>query len=100
MPTIIMCQFRLGISEKKPTSYRFLMGLIVLMTAIQTIRTACQWYIVWLGFIHYSNSPDQALDALEIDVTSLSLFVTGSMIDLLTILSVKLIMSRLYESLE
>jgi hypothetical protein len=73
-------------SEKKPTSYKVLMGLIVLMAAIQTIRNACQWYIMWLSFIYYSNSPDQALGALEIDETNLSLFVIGSMIDLLTTL--------------
>jgi hypothetical protein len=71
-------------SEKKQPSYKVLMGLIMLMFAIQTIDNIGNWYIAWLGFIYYSNAPDQALDALVVDgVTSLSLRVVGSMFDLL-----------------
>jgi Na+/proline symporter len=54
-------------SEKKQTSYKILMGLIVLMFALQTIRNGCKWCIVWLGFIYYGDTPDKALDALEYD---------------------------------
>ena len=63
------------------------MGLIVLMFSLETVRNACNWYTTWLGFIYYSDVPDQALDAFEIDgVISLSLRVVGSMEDLLTTL--------------
>ena len=74
-------------SEKKATSYMVLMGLIVLMFALQTIDNVCNWYITWLGFIYYGDAPDQALDALQVDeTTSFSLHLVGSMIDLLTTL--------------
>jgi hypothetical protein len=74
-------------SEKKQTSSKILMGLIVLMYALQTIHSACNWYITWLGFIYYGNTPDQAFDALEQDgSTSLSLLVIGSMFELLVTL--------------
>jgi hypothetical protein len=77
----------LGMSEKKQTSYKVLMGLIVFMFALQTIDNICDWYIAWLGFIYYGDAPDQALDALEVDeTTSLLLHVIGSMVDLLTTL--------------
>ena len=62
------------------------MGLIVLMFSLQTIHMICDWYIIWLGFIYYSNAPDKALDALRVDGTRLSLRVVGSMEDLLTTL--------------
>ena len=72
-------------SEKKQTSYKVLMGLIVLMFALQTVHGACNWYTTWLSFIYYSNVPDQALDALEVDeLTNLSLHVIDSIDDLLT----------------
>jgi hypothetical protein len=84
MPTIAACRFPLGMSEKKQPSYKVLMGLIMLMFTIQTIDNIGNWYITWLGFIYYSNAPDQALDALEVDgVASLSLRVVGSIFDLL-----------------
>jgi hypothetical protein len=73
-------------NEKKQTSYKVLMGLIGLMFFLQTIHMICDWYIIWLGFIYYSNAPDQALDALKVDGTRLSLRVVGSMEDLLTTL--------------
>jgi hypothetical protein len=77
----------LGMSEKKQKSYKVLIGLIVLMFALQTIHNVCEWYIAWLGFIYYDNAPDQALDALEVDgLTSLSAQVLESMLDLLTTL--------------
>jgi hypothetical protein len=73
--------------EKKQTSYKVLMALIVLMLILQTIHNICQWYIVWLGFIYYGDMPEQALDALELDgTTSVSLRVAGPMLDLLTTL--------------
>jgi hypothetical protein len=60
------------------------MGLIVLMFTLQTIHNVCNWYITWLGFIYYSDVPDQALDALEVGgISSLPLLVVGSMFDLL-----------------
>jgi hypothetical protein len=63
------------------------MGLIMLMFTLQTIHNICDWYIVWLGFIHYEDAPDQALDALELDgAASISLRVAGSMVNLLTTL--------------
>ena len=72
-------------SEKKQTSYKVLMGLIVLMFTIQTVHNACNWYTAWLGFIYYSTTPDQALDALEVDgLTNLSLYIINSINDLLT----------------
>jgi hypothetical protein len=52
-------------NEKKQTSYKILMALIVLMFTLQTIESACGWYIKWLGFIYYDDAPDQALEALE-----------------------------------
>jgi hypothetical protein len=74
----------LGTSKNKQTSYKVLMGLIVLMFSIQTIHNICNWYIAWLGFIHYSHIPDKALNALELDgETSLSLHVFDSMFILL-----------------
>ena len=74
-------------SEKKQTSYKVLMGLIVLMFTIQTVHNACNWYTAWLGFIYYSTTPDQALDALEVDGgTGPSLVAIGSMNVLLTTL--------------
>jgi hypothetical protein len=74
-------------SKKKQTSYKVLMGLIVLMFALQTVHNASNWYTTWLGFIYYSNAPDQALDALEVNSPiSLSLRVVGSMENLLTAL--------------
>jgi hypothetical protein len=74
-----------GINEKKQTSYKVLMGLIVLMFALQTIHNIGNWYITWLGFIYYSDAPDQALDALKVDgLAKLSLHVIDSMFNLLT----------------
>ena len=71
-------------SEKKQTSYKVLMGLILLMFFLQTINIIANWYIAWLGFIYYSDSPDKALDALEVDAfTSLLLQAISSMFDLL-----------------
>jgi hypothetical protein len=75
-----------GTSERKQTSYKALMGLIVLMFALQTIHNVCNWYITWLGFVYYGNAPDQALDALEGDGTRLSLRIVISTVDLLTTL--------------
>jgi hypothetical protein len=60
-----VCQFILVMNEKKQTSYKILMALIVLMFTLQTIEAACNWYIKWLGFIYYDDAPDQALEALE-----------------------------------
>ena len=62
------------------------MGLIVLMFALQTIHIICNWYTVWLGFIYYSDAPDQALDALKVDGAVLSLRIVGSIFNLLTAL--------------
>ena len=73
-------------NEKKQTSYKVLMGLIVLMFALQTIHNICNWYITWLGLIYYSDAGDQALDALEVDGAKLSLRIVGSLVDLLTTL--------------
>ena len=78
--------FTLGMSEKKQTSYKVLMGLIVLMFVLQTIHNICNWYIPWLGFVYYSNAPEQALDALEVDDTQILFRVIESMEDLLTTL--------------
>jgi hypothetical protein len=50
------------INEKKQTSYKILMALIVSMFILQTIDSACDWYIMWLGFIYYDDAPDQALE--------------------------------------
>jgi hypothetical protein len=87
MVTITACQFPLGMHEKKQTSYKVLMGLIVLMFVLQTVHNVCEWYTTWLGFIYYSNAPDQALDALaENPLSGLSLFVVSSMNDLLATL--------------
>ena len=72
--------------EKKQTSYKVLMCLIVLMFVLQTIHNICTWYITWLGFIYYSGMHDQALDALEVDGAKLLLQVIGSMLGLLTTL--------------
>jgi hypothetical protein len=85
MSTITACSFPLGMSEKKQTSYKVLMGLIVLMFVLQTIHNAFDWYLVWLSFIRYGDAPDQALDVLEGDgTTSLSLRAIGSLSTLLT----------------
>jgi hypothetical protein len=74
-------------SEKKQTSYKVLMALIVLMFGLQTIHNVCNWYIAWLGFVYYGNAPDQALDAFEVDEQiSLTLLVAQSMFDLLATL--------------
>ena len=62
------------------------MGLIVLMFTLQTIHSACDWYIAWLGFIYYDNMPKTALDALRMDEANLSLRVVGSISHLLTTL--------------
>jgi hypothetical protein len=87
MPTVTTCQFQLGMNEKKHTSYKVLMVLIVLMFVLQTISNVCNWYITWLAFIYYGDAPDQALDALRVDeTTSLSLLVIGSMFDLISTL--------------
>jgi hypothetical protein len=81
--TTCQCPFSPGINEKKQTSYKVLMGLIVVMFALQTIHNIGDWYITWLGFIYYSDVPDQALDALEVDGTKLSLQIVDSMCPLL-----------------
>jgi hypothetical protein len=71
-------------NEKKQMSYKVLMGLVVLMFVLQTIHNICNWYITWLGFIYYSDMPDQALNALEVDqLVMLSLEVIVSIFDLL-----------------
>jgi hypothetical protein len=62
------------------------MGMIVVMFALQTIHNIGNWYIIWLGFIYYSDAPDQALDALQMDGAKLSLQVILSMFDLLIML--------------
>ena len=62
------------------------MSLIVLMFALQTIHSVCNWYIAWLSFIYYSNAPDQALDILEEDGAMLLVRVVESMENLLTTL--------------
>jgi hypothetical protein len=72
--------------SEKQTAYKILMGLIVLMFALQTTHIVCDWYISWLGFIYYSNTPEKALNALLVDGTVLSLRVVGSMVNLLTTL--------------
>jgi hypothetical protein len=81
--TAFQFRFSPGMNERKQTSYKVLMGLIVVMFALQTIHNICDWYIIWLGFIYYSDAPDQALDALQVDGARLSLRVVGSMFDLL-----------------
>jgi hypothetical protein len=86
MLTITMCLLPVGMKEKKQTSYKVLLGLIVLMFTLQTIHIICDWYIVWLGFIQYGDAPDQALDALEEDGAKFSLRIVGSMTALLTVL--------------
>jgi hypothetical protein len=68
-------------------SSKVLMGLIVLMFVLQTIHIACDWYMMWLGFIYYSEMPDQALNALQVNgTTSFLLRLLGSMFSLLTTL--------------
>ena len=63
------------------------MGLISFMFLCETVSIACNWYVTWLGFIHYGGASDQALDALMVDgVASLSLRVIGSTLDLLVTL--------------
>jgi hypothetical protein len=63
------------------------MGLIIVMFILQTVHNIGTWYIQWLGFIDYSDTPDRALDALEVDgTTSVSLRVIGSMLFLMTTL--------------
>ena len=63
------------------------MWLIVLMFVLQTIHSVLDWYITWLGFIYYSNAPDQALHALEKNgITGLTLHALVSMNILLTTL--------------
>jgi hypothetical protein len=84
MSTLIAHLFQLGMIEKKPTSSKVLMGLIVLMFTLKTISIICNWYPAWLGFIYYSNAPDQALDVLETGGTSHSVHVIYAMDDLLT----------------
>ena len=85
--TVFQFPFSPGINEKKQTSYKILMCLIVLMFVLQTIHNICTWYITWLGFIYYSNAPDQALHALEKNgITSLTLHALVSMNILLTTL--------------
>jgi hypothetical protein len=71
-------------TEKKPTSSKVLMGLIVLMFTFKTISIICNWYPAWLGFIYYSNAPDQALDVLETGGTSHTVHVIYAIDDLLT----------------
>jgi hypothetical protein len=72
---------------KKQTSYKVLMGLVVLMLFLQTVHNIGTWYIAWLGFIYYGDAPAQALEALEVDgTTSLSLHIISSILDLLTTL--------------
>jgi hypothetical protein len=66
---ITVCQFILVMNEKKQTSSKILMALIVLMFTLQTIESACSWYKLWLGFIYYDDVPDQALEALEGEAT-------------------------------
>jgi hypothetical protein len=82
--TTCLRPFSPGINEKKQTSYKVLMGLILVMFALQTIHNIGYWYITWLGFIYYSDVPDQALDALEADGAKLSLRIIGSLFFLLT----------------
>jgi hypothetical protein len=65
-------------------------GLIVLMLALQIIFNICYWYIMWLAFISNSNAPDQAMDVLELNGTTPSLLIVGSMFDLLTILKLSI----------
>jgi hypothetical protein len=84
--TVFQFPFPPGIAEKKQTSSKVLMGLIALMFALQTIHNIGKWYITWLGFIYYSDAPDEALDALEVDGAKLSLRAVGSMFDLLSML--------------
>ena len=84
--TAFQWPFSPGMNEKKQTSYKVLMGLIAVMFALQTIHVIGNWYIAWLGFIYYSDAPDQALDALEVDEARLSLRLVQSMADLLTTL--------------
>jgi hypothetical protein len=73
-------------SEKKQTSYKVLMGLILLMFALQTLHNATKWYIAWLGFVYDGDAPDQALDAFQLDEATFSLRVVESMCDLLVTL--------------
>jgi hypothetical protein len=73
-------------NEKKQTSNKVLMGLIVLMFALQTIYNICDWYITWLGFIYYGDAPDKALNAFELDPARHSGRVIGSTVALLTTL--------------
>jgi hypothetical protein len=87
MPTIARWQCPLGMSEKRQTSYKVLMGLIVLMFALQTIHNVCDWYLAWRGFVYYGDAPDQALDTLEgNEETSHSIYVAVSIECLLTTL--------------
>jgi hypothetical protein len=71
-------------NEKKQTSSNALMGLIVLMFVLQTIHSACLWYLTWLGVVYYGESTSDTLEGDEL--TSLSLLAINSMSDLLTTL--------------
>jgi hypothetical protein len=86
MRIIAPCQLLLGINKNKQTSYKVLTGLIVLMFALQTIRSVCEWYIVWRGFIYYTDAPDLALDALEGEKISFLIHVVESLGGPITVL--------------
>jgi hypothetical protein len=62
------------------------MGLIILMFALQTIHNVCVWYITWLGFIHYGDVPDKALDTFEEDGATLTVRLATSLAVVLTTL--------------
>jgi hypothetical protein len=74
-------------NKRERKSYQILMGLIGFMFLCETVSIACNWYITWLGFIHYDGATDQALDALMVDGSaSLALRVIGSTLDLVVTL--------------
>jgi hypothetical protein len=43
------------------------------MLVIQTIHNACNWYLMWLGFIHYGGDSEAALFVFEQLDTSMEL---------------------------
>jgi hypothetical protein len=62
------------------------MGLITLMFVLQSVHNIVTWYQLWLGFIYYGSTSDEATAVFEGLETAPVLVAINSMEDLLTTL--------------
>jgi hypothetical protein len=59
------------------------MGLIVLMLVLQSVHNIVTWYQLWLGFVYYGSTSDEATAVFQGLETAPALVAIAAMEDLL-----------------